>query len=135
LLSITTLAPRSSSSDGYFRGRAIGLRTSSPEDQILVTRSPSNPACLKYLYVGQDPINLIDPSGLTILDDIDSVTRSVTNFYTEYIRDPLVKTGGGRCLLGAAIYGGGAYVVSKDYRISAGVAIVGCALGITRKGF
>lgn len=87
-----------------------------------------------YGYVGGDPINNIDPTGTDIFDDIDDISSDVTKVFNEYVRDPL-RTRGGRCLLGGAIYGGVAFKLSKDPRIGAGAAIVGCGLGLANKGF
>jgi len=98
-----------------------------PLDQVADLRQGN-----RYLYAGQDPVNLIDPSGTSVLDTIDRWSDKVQDAYVEYVRDPL-KTRGGSCLLGGAIYGGVAFKLSKDPRITAGAAVVGCGLGLTRK--
>ena len=88
-----------------------GQRYYDPTDARWTQPDPLNQAAdlreaNRYPYAGADPINLIDPSGL----DIDEVTRDVTGFYNEYVRDPL-RTRGGR-IVGRCLIGGGAFAIA-----------------------
>ena len=91
----------------------------------------------RYVYVGGDPVNLIDPTGRSIWQDIveaGEAVKDAASAIERRIRN-LGRSKAGRCLIGGVIYGSGSTVFTSDWRIRLGVGAVGCAAGVTRLGF
>ena len=91
----------------------------------------------RYAYAAGDPVNLLDPTGTSIWQDIVDVGGAIKDAASEIERRirNLGRSKSGRCLIGGVIYAGGSSVLTADWRIRLFAGAVGCAAGVTRRGF
>jgi len=89
-----------------------------------------------YVYVGDDPVNFVDPSGACwdIFCHPLRASRHAQDWCLKHIANPLARaariarSGLGRCAIGAAA---GAYV-THTWQGAVAVGVVGCDIGVTR---
>ena len=89
-----------------------------------------------YVYVGDDPVNFVDPSGACwdIFCHPLRASRHAQDWCLKHIANPLARaariarSGLGRCAIGAAA---GAYV-THTWQGAVAVGVVGCYIGVTR---
>ena len=93
-----------------------------------------------YVYVGDDPVNLVDPSGACwdIFCHPLRASRHAQDWYLKHIANPLARaariarSGLGRCAIGAAIGAAAGAYVTHTWQGAVAVGVVGCDIGVTR---
>jgi RHS repeat-associated protein len=111
----------------------FGTRYYNPSVGLFTQEDPSGQSA-GYLYVGDDPVNGVDPTGLGFLQDVEGVAAgAVAGTVATFLGSPVAGVVGGACVAGgvtSALDGGTSQQILKACGDAATGGVVSVAIGL-----